>query len=150
LEVEKQDDGLGGLTPFMKYIATSVMILFFLLLSLGCFEPQQSSEFDGVYDAFPFNTCLADYDVYLLIDKGNMLIYGPHQELREAGRIERGRWSIWKDQEIILKRKLDSLTMQVLGEDSFCELPLLSMTKEEFLSLKVSQKRGVGEILELW
>ena len=51
-------------------------------------DNQNTKQFDGVYDAYPFNACFCDYDVYLLIDNGNMQIYGPHGVLHEVGRIE--------------------------------------------------------------
>jgi len=79
-----------------------------------------------------------------------MLIYGPHKVLHKVGCIEQGRWSIWKNREVVLKRKSDSLTMQIIGEDSFCELPRIAMTKDEFRNLEVSKTEGISEFLEFW
>ena len=130
---------LSNLFAYLILVALSQVIT-------SC-DNQKTKRFDGVYDAYPFNSCRCDYDVYLLINNGHMQIYGPHGILHEAGKIEEDRWKIWPNHELILKRFPNSLTMQTVGEDSFYELPVLPMTKNEFDKLDVHKTEGVDEFV---
>ena len=89
----------------------------------------------------------ADYNVYLAITHGNVYVYGTHSILHEAGQIEGDRWKLWKDHEIILTRTESGLSMQVLGEDSFVELPRLSMTLDEFFELDTLKTETISQFL---
>ncbi|MBN2703333.1 MAG: hypothetical protein JXR23_03895 [Pontiellaceae bacterium] len=123
-------------------------IVFSFLFIYGCSTDKTILDFDGVYDAVPF-TCMGLCPVHMLIENGQVSFYNTdHSTLEHAGIIEGNLWKIWKDKPILVASYDNGITMQVIGHDSFIELPRLEMTADEFKSLNVSMENSLTDFLD--
>lgn len=112
---------------------------------------ENSSEYDGVYNAYPIPQCMSSGSDYMLISHGKIQLYGRcHQILQEAGEIQNRLWNLWPNKEVLLTKTQDGIAMQVVGQDSFIEFPRLPMTEEEFRQLEVYSTNTTAEFLERW